>query len=129
MAVLAHTLSARRAINALAAGHTVWGLIAYGDQLPKLVRDLPGSVGDGIFNKSHSRDARAAGFWFLFVGPMLALFGRMYESAEAAEDHEAMRAAGGAVTAISAVGWAAIPVSGFPGGIALGLWLMRRAGR
>jgi hypothetical protein len=116
-------------INALALGHTLWGLVAYGDQVPKLVRELPGSVGDGIFDKAHSRDARAAGFWFLFVGPMLLLFGRMYDSAEAAGDREAMRSAGAAVTAISAVGWAAIPISGFPGGIALGAWLMRRAGR
>jgi hypothetical protein len=119
----------RTAINALAAGHTVWGLIAYRDQVPGIVRDLPGSVGDGIFHKSHSRDARAAGFWFLFVGPMLALFGRMYESAEAAGDQEAMRAAGLGVTALAAAGWTAIPASGFPGGLALGVWLTRRAAR
>jgi hypothetical protein len=114
-------------MNALAAGHTLWGLIAYGDQLPAIARGLPGSVGDGIFDKRHSRDARAAGFWFLFAGPMLAVIGRLYESAEAAGDRQAMRAAGGAVTAASAAGWITIPASGFPGGIALGLWLMRRA--
>jgi hypothetical protein len=120
-------LSPRTAMNALATGHTLWGLVAYGDQLPAMVRGLPGSVGDGIFDKRHSRDARAAGFWFLFTGPMLALIGRLYESAEAADDRQAMRAAGGAVTAVSAAGWIAIPASGFPGGIALGLWLLRRA--
>jgi hypothetical protein len=122
-------LSPRAAITALAAGHTVWGAIAYRDQVAGIVRDLPGSVGDGIFDKTHSRDARAAAFWFLFVGPMLALFGRMYESAEAAGDREAMGAAGLGVTALSAAGWTAIPASGFPGGLALGLWLTRRARR
>lgn len=124
-----NVLSPRTVVSVLAVGHTLWGLIAYGDQVPGMVRDLPGSVGDGIFNKTHSRDARATGFWFLFIGPMLALVGRMYASAEASGDREAMRAAGRAVTAISAAGWMTIPASGFPGGLALGLWLMRRAGR
>jgi Family of unknown function (DUF6463) len=122
-------LSPRAAINALAVGHTVWGVIAYRDQLAGMVRDLPGSVGDGIFDERHSRDARAAGFWFLFVGPLLALLGRLYASAEAAQDQAAMRATGGAVTAVSAAGWTAIPASGFPAGLALGLWLLRRAAR
>jgi hypothetical protein len=120
--------SPRTVINALAVGHTLWGARAYGDQLASVLRELPGSVGDGIFDKAHSRDARAAGFWFLFVGPMLALLGRLYEAAEAAEDREAMRATGRTVTVVSAAGWAAIPVSGFPAGLALGLWLTRRAG-
>jgi hypothetical protein len=92
------------------------------------VRELPASVGDGIFDKRHSRDPRAAAFWFLFVGPMLLLLGRTYAAAEAAGDHDAMRATGRAVTAICAGGFTAMPRSGFPGGIALGLWLMRRAG-
>ena len=121
--------SPRLAINALAAGHTVWGLVAYRRDLPAMVRGLPGSVGDGIFQEEHSRDGHAAAFWFMFAGPMLALFGRMYESAEEAGDRDAMRTAGRAVTAMSLAGWAAIPVSGFPGGLALGLWLTRRARR
>jgi hypothetical protein len=120
-------LKPRTALNALAAGHTIWGLIAYGDQVPAMVRELPGSVGDGIFDKAHSRDGRAAGFWFLFAGPMLVLLGRLYESAESADDRDAMRAAGRAVTVTSAAGWAAMPVSGFPAGVALGLWLARRS--
>lgn len=115
------------AIYGLAVGHTLWGLYAYGDQVKEILRELPGSVGDGIFDKGHSRDARAAGFWFLFVGPLLGVFGRTYASAEKAGDVETMRAAGRGVTAISLAGFAAIPRSGFPGGIALGLWMMRRA--
>jgi Family of unknown function (DUF6463) len=103
------------------------GLYAYRDQVRGILRELPGSVGDGIFERGHSRDARAAAFWFLFVGPLVALFGRTYSAAETAGDVEAMRAAGRAVTAISLAGSAAIPRSGFPAGIGLGLWLMRRA--
>lgn len=115
------------AIYGLAVGHTLWGLYAYGDQVGGILRELPGSVGDGIFDKGHSRDARATAFWFLFVGPLLGLFGRTYSAAEKAGDVEAMRAAGRGVTAISVAGLAAIPRSGFPGGVALGLWLTRRA--
>lgn len=111
----------------LAVGHTVWGLVAYGDQMAGIWREVPGSVGDGIFAKPHSRDGRAAGFWFLFVSPMVALLGRLYGAAEAAGDHDAMRTAGLTVTAVSAAGVVVIPRSGFPGGIALGLWLLRRA--
>jgi hypothetical protein len=122
-------LTPRVAINALAAGHTLWGAIAYRDQLAGIVRDLPGSVGDGIFEKDHSRDARAAAYWFLFVGPLLVVLARLWESAETAQDREAMQATGLTVTAVSAAGLATIPRSGFPGGIALGLWLTRRARR
>jgi Family of unknown function (DUF6463) len=121
--------SPQTAINALAAGHTVWGLIAYRDQLRGIARELPGSVGDGIFEKSHSRDARASAFWFLFASPMLALLARLYGAAEAAGDREAMRDAGRAVTAVSVLGWITIPVSGFPAGLGLGVWLLRRARR
>ena len=115
------------AFYAIAAGHTLWGIVAYRDQLRGIVRDLPGSVGDGIFDKSNSRDGRAVGFWFLFVGPIVAVLGRLYGAAEAAGDRQAMRSAGRAVTAASVVGWTVMPASGFPGGIALGLWLLRRA--
>jgi Family of unknown function (DUF6463) len=121
--------SPRAAINALAVGHTLWGLAAYRDQLPGMVRELPGSVGDGIFDKRHSRDERAAAFWFFFAGPMLAVAGRLYAAAEEAGDREAMRDAGLGVTAIAATGLVAIPASGFPAGMALGLWLLRRARR
>ena len=51
----------------------------------------------------------------------------MYAAAEEADDREAMRAAGRWVTGISVGGLMAIPRSGFPGGIALGVWLLRRA--
>lgn len=117
------------AIYALALGHGAWGVAVYGDQLAGIVSDLPGSVGDGVFDKTHSRDERAAAFWFMFVGPMLALFGRTYGAAEAAGDRAAVRAAGRSVIAICATGCVATPRSGFPAGLALGIWLTRRARR
>jgi hypothetical protein len=122
-------LSPKTALNALAVGHTLWGTYAYRDQLAGIVRDVPGSVGDGIFDKEHSRDARAAAYWFLFVGPLLAVIARLYESAEAARDRPAMRSAARTIVATSVAGLVTIPRSGFPGGVALGLWLMRRADR
>lgn len=117
------------AIHVLALGHTAWGVTAYGDQLADIVGELPGSVGDGTFDKTHSRDERAAAFWFFFVGPMLGLFGRTYGAAEAAGDRAAMRAAGRSVIALCATSCVAIPRSGFPAGLALGIWLTRRARR
>ena len=114
---------------ALAGAHTVWGMVAYRGQIAGIVTELPSSVGDGIFERAHSRDGRASAFWFLFVGPMLALLGRLYGSAEASGDQAAVRAAGQAITAVSAGGWVAIPRSGFPAGLALGVWVLRRAGR
>jgi hypothetical protein len=122
-------LSPKTALNGLAVGHTLWGLHAYRDQLAGIVRDIPGSVGDGIFDKSHSRDARAAAYWFLFVGPVLSVIARLYESAEAAQDRAAMRSAARTMLGVSVAGFAITPRSGFPGAIALGLWLMRRARR
>src|SRR6476661_6355186 len=95
-------LAPKTAMYALAAAHTAWGLAAYRGDVAGIVTELPNSVGDGLFEKSHSGDRRASAFWFLFVGPMLALLGRLYDSAEAAGDQAAMRAAGLAITAISA---------------------------
>ena len=122
-------LSPAHALMGLGVGHTVWGLVAYHDQLAGIVRDLPGAVGDGIFDKSHSRDARAAAFWFLSIGPLLAFLGRLYQAAEAAEDRPAIRTAGRVTIAIGMAGEVAIPRSGFPGAIAVGLSMLRRARR
>jgi Family of unknown function (DUF6463) len=117
-------LTPSKTLSAVAVAHSVWGFIAYRDQLSGIVRELPGSVGDGIFDKRHSRDARAAAWWFMVVGPLLHLVARLCRSAEAAEDREALRAAGAGVTAICAAGCVAIPRSGFPGGLAIGIWMM-----
>lgn len=118
-----------RALKVVGVGHVVWGLIAYRDQVPGIVRSLPAAVGDGIFDERHSRDARASAFWFLFAGPLVVLLGRLLEAAEAADDRRTQRVAGHSVLAIGAAGEAAMPRSGFPAAIALGLWTLRRAGR
>lgn len=119
-------LAPKTALNALAVGHTLWGIYAYRDQLAGIVLDVPGSVGDGIFDTRHSRDARAAAYWFLFVGPLLTVIARLYDSAEAAGDRPAVRSAARTLLGTSVVGLVTIPRSGFPAGVALGLWLMRR---
>lgn len=122
-------LTPGNALKALGVGHTIWGLVAYHDQVGGIVRDLPGAVGDGIFDKRHSRDARASAFWFLFVGPMVALLGELHDSAEANADRHAQRVAGASVLAVGVAGEVTIPRSGFPAAIALGVWMLRRAGR
>ena len=122
-------LSPKTALNALAVGHTLWGTYAYRDQLAGIVLDVPGSVGDGIFDKEHSRDGRACAYWFLFVGPLLTVVARLFDSAETSGDRQAMRSAALTILGTSVVGLVTIPRSGFPGGIALGLWLLRRADR
>jgi hypothetical protein len=122
-------LSPKAALNALAVGHTLWGAYVYRDQLAGILLDIPGSVGDGLFDKEHSRDARAAAYWFLFVGPLLTVIARLYDSAETAGDRRGMRFAARTLLVTSVAGLVTIPRSGFPGGVALGLWLMRRAHR
>jgi len=116
-----------KGIKTMGVAHVLWGLVAYRDQVAGIVRDLPASVGDGIFDKRHSRDARSSAFWFLFVGPVVWLLGRVLESAEANGDRRAQTVAGRSVLAVGVVGEAAIPRSGFPGAIALGLWALWRS--
>jgi hypothetical protein len=122
-------VTAKTALNGLAAGHALWGVYAYRDQLTGIVRDIPGSVGDGIFETEHSRDARAAAYWFLFATPMLAVVARLYDAAETARDRPALRWAARAILGMSVAGSATIPRSGFPAGAVIGVWLMRRADR
>jgi Family of unknown function (DUF6463) len=117
----------RQALDLLAAGHTIWGLVAYRDQLSEIVRELPGSIGDGVFERKHSRDGRSSAFWFLFVTPLLLVISRLYDAAERADDREAMRSAGWGATGISTVGMVAVPRSGFAAGIAVGQWIVRRS--
>ena len=54
-----------RAIMAMGCGHVAWGLFVYRKPLAELAREgIADSVGDGVFQRAHSQDARAAGFWF-----------------------------------------------------------------
>lgn len=121
------TPSPGTALVLLGAGHAVWGLIAYGRPLREIVRaGVVGSVGDGIFDTEHDRDARAAGFWFMFAAPLVSACGVMTEAALRAGDARAVQVSGGTVLGLGVLGAAVIPRSGFPAAIPLGYWLLRR---
>jgi ketosteroid isomerase-like protein len=118
------------ALVALAVGHTAWGALAYRDALREITRaGFVDSVGDGLFARRHAVGERAAGFWFMFASPLVALLGYQLDRATRAGDADAVTTAGWSVLAVSAVGAAIIPRSGFPAGIATGLWTIRRGRR
>lgn len=111
----------------LGVGHAAWGLVAYHEPLDAIVRSgVRGSVGDGIFDTDHDRDARAAGFWFMFAAPLVALCGHLAEAALRAGDARAVRISGGTVLGLGVAGAVAIPRSGFPVAVPIGYWLLRR---
>jgi hypothetical protein len=119
-----------KALMALGAGHTVWGLLAYREPLRELARaGFVDGVGDGLFRAEHSRDARAAAFWFMAAAPLVALGGYLADAAEQAGDRRATAVTGGAVLSVGAAGMAVIPRSGFPAGVSVGLWFLARARR
>jgi uncharacterized protein DUF6463 len=113
---------------AIGAGHAVWGLIAYRSALRKIVRaGYVDSVGDGLFRTEHSRDERAAAFWFMAIAPITVLTGYLGEAAIRSRDRRAVTTAGVAITLMGAAGAAAMPRSGFPSAVLLGPWLIHRA--
>ncbi|MEA2442271.1 MAG: hypothetical protein QOH76_3695 [Thermoleophilaceae bacterium] len=114
---------------AIGVGHTLWGTVAYRDAVREIVRaGVVDSVGDGIFRRSDAHGPRAAGFWFLMVGPLVGLCGHLVEAADRAGDDRALRASGRAILGIGALGAAVIPRSGFWGALPIGYWLERRGG-
>jgi hypothetical protein len=113
---------------AVGVGHASWGLIAYRSAISKIARaGYIDSVGDGLFRTAHSRDERAAAFWFMAVAPLLVLAGYLGEAAIRSHDRRAVAAAGFVMTLMGTAGTAAIPRSGFPAGVPIGLWLFHRA--
>jgi hypothetical protein len=116
------------AIKVIGVGHATWGVLAYRRPLAELLATPLDSVGDGIFAKAHSDDARAAAFWFLLAAPLIVLTGRLVEAAERSRDAPAMRAAGRTVFGIGVLGTAVMPRSGFLAVFPVGWWLTRRAG-
>jgi hypothetical protein len=115
---------------ALAAGHAGWGLLAYHDALREILRArLVDTVGDGLVRKEHSRDARAAAFWFMAAAPATWLTGYLVESALRAGDRRAVSVAGRTAVSLGALGTAVIPRSGFAGLTSLGFWLLALARR
>jgi hypothetical protein len=116
------------ALTLLGLGHTAWALVAYRDPLREIVRaGVVGAVGDGIFDRTHDRGARAAGFWFLLAAPLVAVDGCLTEAALRAGDRRAARISGGTTLGLGLLGSVVIPRSGFPVAVPVGLWLLRRA--
>jgi hypothetical protein len=87
------------------------------------------TVGDGLVRKEHSRDARAAAFWFMAAAPAAWLTGYLVESALRAGDRRAVSVAGRTAVSLGALVTAVIPRSGFAGLTSLGFWLLALARR
>jgi hypothetical protein len=117
-----------RAILAMGCGHVAWGLFAYRKPLAELASDgIVDSVGDGVFQRAHALDDRAAAFWFLFAAPMMGLVGHLVEAAEARGDAQALRRSGRALIGLGAVSSTFTPRSGFPAVPLIGWWMIRRS--
>ncbi len=116
------------ALIVLACGHAVWALVAYREPLQGLIREgVVDSVGDGLFRAVDAEGARAAGFWFLFAAPLMALCGYLVEVALRAGGR-ALTVSGRTVLGLGIVGTAVMPRSGFPAVLPIGYWLVRRGG-
>ena len=115
---------------AIGAGHALWGAVAYRRPLREIARArFVDSVGDGIFQRRHSDDARAAAFWFMFTAPLAVWIGALVESASRNGDAQALRLSARAGLATAAAGITVIPRSGFPLLPPVAYWLMREAAR
>src|SRR5688500_6574013 len=126
----ARRASRGRALMLIGMGHGVWGAVAYREPLREVVRaGVADSVGDGLFRRAHSDDARAAAFWFMFVAPMATSLGYLVERASRAGDGRAVKAGGWSVIAMGAIGVAVMPRSGFVTAPPLGYWMLREGSR
>ena len=124
---MARRLSPGRALVAVGAGHTAWGLVAYRRPLRDIVRaGVRDTVGDGLIRKAHADDGRAAAFWFLFAGPMTSSLGYMLERADRSGDRTALHAAAATLAALGLTGTAMIPRAPFPVAVAIAAWIEGR---
>ena len=123
-------LSGRRLASpgtALGCGPAAWAAVAYREPLRTIVRaGVVDAVGDGIFATAHARGDRAAGFWFLFAAPLVALTGYLTQGALDDGNGRAARVAGGTTLGLGLIGSVVIPRSGFPVAVPIGYWLLRR---
>ncbi len=115
------------AVMLLGVGHALWGAAAYHRELAQIAAHPVDAVGDGLFNERHSRDDRAAAFWFMVAAPLVVLCGRLADGALRSGDHRSATVAGRAVVATSVLGAVVIPRSGFPAAVPVGWLLLRRA--
>jgi hypothetical protein len=114
----------------IAVGHTLWGLVAYRKPLREIARaGFVDSVGDGIFQRAHADDGRAAAFWFMMAGPLVGILGYCAEAASRAGDTSTLKATGRAAVALGAVGALVIPRSGFHLVPPVGYRLIRQGSR
>ena len=116
-----------RAVALLGVGHALWGAAAYRSELAAIAAHPVDAVGDGLFNRQHSHDGRAAAFWFMLAAPMVVLCGRLSEAALRAGDHRSATAAGRTVVGLGLLGTVVVPRSGFPAALPLGWLLLRGA--
>lgn len=127
---LARRASPGNALMLIGVGHAVWGLIAYRKPLQEIARaGIVDSVGDGIFRRANSDDARAAGFWFMFTAPLVGILGYLVEQASRAGDAQALKVSGRAVIAVGAIGATVMPRSGFVAAFPVGYWVIRQGAR
>jgi hypothetical protein len=111
-------------------GHAAWGVVAYHDVLPEVVRaGFLASVGDGIFQTAHARDARAAAFWFLCAAPLMFTTGYLVKAAERGANGKALMVSGRTLIGVCLLGTSAMPRSGFPVVLPIAYSLARRGRR
>jgi hypothetical protein len=117
-----------QALMAVAAGHATWGAMAYRRELAEIGNaGWFDSVGDGIYQRRHSRDGRAAAFWFESIAPLLGLTGYLVHAAVRRGDARAVKVSAAAVGTMGIAGLTVMPRSGFPLTLPLTYWLLRTA--
>ncbi len=95
-----------RTILAIAALHTLFGLISFGGVVAAL-------FSDGLFNTVGASPMRAAVVWFLIAGFFMATTGMAIDQMEAGGLHDKVAPVGWVLLAISALGILLMPASGF----------------
>lgn len=102
---------------ALGVGHIIYGLFQFIGPLSEAV--AAGFIGQ--FNKS---EIRRTAFWFVIFGPLVMLAGHIAIRAVTAGDLELVRVIGLYALAVSIVGFAAIPKSGFLPSLVVSVFLV-----
>lgn len=95
-----------RALMAIAAGHTLVGLIEF----PQVLAAL---LADGLFNTIGRDLLRATAAWFLLFGAVLYLLGAAIDHLERSPNPAPYPHLGGGLLLLIAVGVLLMPVSGF----------------
>ena len=105
------------ALFALGIAHIVFGVVKFRGPL----RD---ALAAGFIGQFYAPEVRRTAFWFVLLGPALVLAGHVAVHAVAVGDVWLLRTLGWYVLAMTVVGFAAIPKSPFPAGLAVSLGLL-----